>query len=445
MTQGAHTRSAMLRISSLVGERTLFENEAYRRLWLAKLLSHIPTNAIVYAMLIMVVDATGKSFFSSLFVVAYIAPTALLGTISGVLVDRLPKGIVLAGTSAIRGALCVLLAISTGNVLVIYLIAVLFAVGSQLSGPAEGSALPAVVPSKDLTAANSLNNLGSLISQVVGLMILPVVFLKTVGPAPLAIVCGCMFAAAAFNFLLVEGLGGAVESMPVTIEDTRERFAQAWHRLTMDSVSYISVVIVVLTNTMGLVIATLLPRYADKVLGVNPENVIFVAAPAALGIWLAMRVVREVSGRVSAWWSVGGSFGALVLMILLLAFVAPFGNALQDINPAGLFDPGPFGQTTARIMITSVLGAALAFAFTFVNIVGRSIVNERIPREMQGRVLAAQTVLSNLASIPPILLTGLLADVIGVTPIFFFVAVTGAVLAMYYAARNLAMPARVTR
>src|SRR4051812_3803233 len=79
----ADTRAAMLRLSSLVGERTLFENESFRRLWLSKLLSHAPTNAIVYTMLILVVQATGKSFFSSLFVVAYIAPTALLGTVSG--------------------------------------------------------------------------------------------------------------------------------------------------------------------------------------------------------------------------------------------------------------------------------------------------------------------------------------------------------------------------
>ena len=113
------------------------------------------------------------------------------------------------------------------------------------------------------------------------------------------------------------------------------------------------------------------------------------------------------------------------------------------MNPLGIFDPGPFGQSTARIMISSVLGAGLAFAFTFVNIVGRSIVNERIPKEMQGRVLAAQNVLTNLASIPPILLTGLLADAAGVSPVFFLIAIGCALTAAYYAARNLAMPARV--
>ena len=62
--------------------------------------------------------------------------------------------------------------------------------------------------------------------------------------------------------------------------------------------------------------------------------------------------------------------------------------------------------------------------------------------EMQGRVFAGQTVLTNIASIPPILLTGILADVIGIAPVFFLVAVAGALLAAYYTARNLAMPVR---
>lgn len=438
----ADTRTAMLRLSALVGERTLFENEAYRRLWLARLLSHIPANAVIYTMLILVVNATGRSFASSLFVVAYIAPSALLGTLSGAIVDRAPKGLVLGGTNALRAALCLLLAISTENVVMIYVIAVGFAVTSQVSGPAESAALPAIVEPVDYTSANSLNNLGGLIAQVAGLMLLPAVFLKTVGAPPLAFVCAALFLAATFQFLLIEGLGGPVSDVRITIGDTRERFAQAWQHLTRDSVSYISVVIVVLANTTALVVVTLLPRYATEVLGITAENAIFVVTPAALGIWLALRFVGGLSRRVSPWWSVGGSFGALVAGVMLLAFIHRLGDALSRWNPAGAFDPGPFGEGTARIVMTMAIAAALAFAFTFVNVVGRTVVNERIPREMQGRVFAAQSVLTNLASIPPILLTGLLADAIGVTPVFFVIGALCGLLAMFYAARNLAMPAR---
>ncbi len=435
-------RAAMLRLSALVGDRALFENDAYRKLWVAKLLSATPGNAVVYAMLLLVVDATGRTFSSSLFVAAYIAPTALLGTVSGVFVDRAPKGIVLALTNAARAGLCLLLAISTDNVMVIYVLAVLFAVAAQFSGPAESAALPAVVPPEQFTAANSLNNLGGLIAQIAGLMILPAVFFKTVGAEALAIACAAMFGIAAFNFLLVDGLGGPVSDVRMSLDDARERFAQAWHRLTLDSVSYISVVIVVLANTTALIVATLLPRYASQVLGIGTENVIFVITPAALGIGLSLRFVRNMSGRVSPWWSVGGSFAALVVGVMLCAFVRPLGDRLEALNLFGLFDPGPFGEGTARILLTMALAAWLAFAFTFVNVVARSIINERMPREMQGRVFAAQSVLTNLASIPPILLTGLLADVIGVSPVFFFVGLVCGLLALFYSARNLASPAR---
>jgi MFS family permease len=436
------TRAAMLRLSGLVGERALFENDAYRRLWLAKLISAIPSNAVVYGMLLLVVEATGRSFSSSIFVAAYIAPTALLGAVSGVFVDRAPKGVLLGLINAARVGLCLLLAISTDNVLVIYLIAVMFAVASQFSGPAESAALPAVVPPEDFTAANSLNNLGGLISQVVGLMVLPALFLKTIGAEALAIACAIMYGAAAFNFLLIEGLGGPVSDVRMSVEDARERFAEAWHRLTLDSVSYISVVIMVLANTTGLIVATLLPRFASEVLDIGTDNVIFVVTPAAVGIWLALRFVRALSGRTSPWWSVGGSFVALVLGVMACAFIRPWGDQIESWNLFGLFDPGPFGDTTARIIVTMVLALGLAFAFTFVNVVARSVINERMPRDMQGRVFAAQSVLTNLSSIPPILLTGLIADLIGVPPVFFIVGLGCGVLALVFSARNLASPTR---
>jgi MFS family permease len=441
-TPRAAGAGAMLRLSALVGERALFENDAYRKLWLAKLLSATPANAVVYTMLLLVVNATGNSFSSSLFVAAYIAPTALLGTVSGVFVDRAPKGLLLALVNAARVAFCLLLAISTDNVAIIYIIAVLFAVAGQFSGPAEAAALPAVVPPEDFTAANSLGNLGGLMSQVAGIMVLPALFLKTVGAEALAVVCAVMFGAAAFNFLLIEGLGGPVSDVRMSIEDARERFAQAWHRLTLDSVSYISVVIMVVANTVGLIVATLIPRFASQVLHVNTENAIFVVTPAAVGIWLALRFVRGMAGRVSPWWSVGGSFAAMTVGVVLCGFVRPMGDQLESWNLFGAFDPGPFGDGTARIIITMALGLGLAFTFTFVNVVARSVVNERMPRDMQGRVFAAQGVLTNLLSIPPILFAGLLADLTTVTFVFVLVGVLAGLSAVLLAARNLASPTR---
>ena len=426
----AATRTAMLRLSALVPERALFENDAFRRLWLSRLLSQVPSNAIVYAMLIVVVEATGKSFSSSLFVAAYIAPAAILGSFAGVLVDRFPKGIMIGGSHAARAALCMMLAIAVDSVVWIYVIAVLFAVAGQLSGPAESSALPSLVPPEEYTAANSLNNLGGLVAQIVGVVLLPVVFLNTVGAGPLAVVCGAMFAFAALNVLMIDGLAGAISDVDMTVQDAREQFAEAWHRLTLDSVAYLAVIVVVLGNTSGLVVATLIPRFASQVLGIEIQNAIFVVAPAAIGIWASLRFAHLVAGGISPWWSLGGSFVALVVGVTLCAFVTPLSELL------------PFAPDVSAIIITMMLAPVLAFAFTLVNIIGRSVVNERIPREMQGRVFAAQGTLTNLASIPPILLTGVLADLMGVEPVFFLVGIGTGLIGLFFVARNVASPAR---
>ena len=175
-------------------------------------------------------------------------------------------------------------------------------------------------------------------------MVLPVVFLKTAGPEALALVCAAMFLFAAFEFMLVPGLGGAVRQIPLSLDDARERFAEAWDRLASDSVSYIAVVMVVLASTTSLVVVTLLPRYSTKVLGVNSENAIFLVTPAAAGIWLALRFVRRVSGRYSPSWTIGLSFGALVAGVMVLAFIRPIGAMVSDANPLGLFDPGPLAR-----------------------------------------------------------------------------------------------------
>ena len=231
-----------------------------------------------------------------------------------------------------------------------------------------------------------------------------------------------MFAAAAVEFMLVPRIGGAVSQFPLSIEDARERFAEAWSRLASDTVSYIAVVMVVLASTTSLVVVTLLPRYSTHVLGINAENAIFIVTPAAVGIWLALRFVAAVAGRLHGVVDDGRARSARSSPASCCCRSSGhLGRSRRSIR-SGCSTPDRSARSRARMVITGVIAAGLAFAYTFLNIVGRSVVNQRIPQEMQGRVFAAQTVLTNLASIPPILLAGLLADALGVTSVFFFVA-----------------------
>ena len=181
----------------------------------------------------------------------------------------------------------------------------------------------------------------------------------------------------------------------------------------------------------------LAPRFAEQVLGISTENAIYVFAPATLGIILGLRVVDWLTHQVSKSWVVTTGFILVVLSTVAMAMVPQSARLLENQNPLGLFSGGLFGTTAARIMVTLVFAGMTGFAYSVVNVAGRSLLNERVPMPMQGRVFAAQTVLSNLASIVPLLLAGALADWWGVSPVLIAVAVAVLLIAVWGAFQTM--------
>jgi len=389
---------------------TILQEDSFRRLWLGRLCSHTALNAVLYTLLVLAVgNGESSSIKSALFITAYLLPTATLGTISGVLVDRLPKHLVLAAINVARfGFMLVLIMSSTDNLWTVYGVALLVAITSQFAAPAEASALPEVVQSQQLTSANSAINLGGLISQVVGFAVLAPMFLNTIGPRPLFFASAILFAAAAAFFLTIHTLGDKEVDLDSTVDavrDVRNQFAEAWQRLTSDVASYMAVIVTVLASTASLVAVTLMPRFTQEVLDIPVQNAIFVFAPAAIGVVLGLRLVQILEKRVRRGWLVGAGFVLVMTSFFSLALVIPLGEVLSGATS--------MSETAGRIVVTIVLSSAAAFSYSVLGVSSRSLINERIPIEFQGRVFAAQVVLSNLASIPPILLAGVITALVG--------------------------------
>jgi MFS family permease len=425
MTTGdvAETSTRRWRWETLTGGGAILQEESFRRLWLGRLCSQTALNAVLFTLLVLAVgEGSGTSIKSALFITAYLLPTATLGTISGVLVDRLPKNLLLTAVNIGRLGLMVILLMADADIWTIYAIALFIAITSQFATPAEAAALPQVVRQDQLTLANSTSSLGGLVSQVIGFAVLPPFFLNTIGAKPLFFVAAVLFGAAAAFFLAIRHLGARQIDLDSTIDAVREvrkQFAQAWERLKSDLGAYMSVIIVVLASAASLVAVTLMPRFTQDVLGIPMRNAIFVFLPAALGILAGLRLVQWLERRLPKGWLVGTGFSLLAASFIGLALVKPLAGALEALNPLALFDPGPFGDTTARILVTIVFSSAAAFSLSIVGVASRSLVNERMPLEIQGRVFAAQNVLTNLASILPILLAGLLAELFGVELVMF--------------------------
>ena len=433
----AATPSRRWRWETLTGGGAVLQEDSFRRLWLGRLLSHTALNAVLYTLLISAVgEGSGSGIKSALFISAYLLPTATLGTFSGVLVDRLPKNLVLTGVNAVRFGLMLVLLMSSNSLWTVYGVALLIAMTSQFAGPAEAAALPQVVRSDQLTMANSTSNFGGLVSQVVGFAVLAPFFLNTIGPKPLFFVSAVLFAAAAAFFLTIHTLGSLHVDLEETVDavrDVRNQFAEAWETLGRDVSAYMSVIIVVLSSSASLVAVTLMPHFTSSVLGVPVRNAIFIFLPAALGILTGLRLVHWFDRRLARSWLVGVGFCLLAGSLVGLGLTSVFADIVVGVT--GLSD------TAARIAVAIVFSTTAAFSFSVVGVASRSLVNERMPLQIQGRVFAAQVVLANLASIPPIVLAGVLSEVVGVEPVMLLTVVILVSAAAWTFARAAARPA----
>src|SRR3989304_3643928 len=69
----------------------LLANDRFRRLLESRAVGQIGQNAMLYPLLILVVNETGSSIHSALLVTAFILPSILFGLPAGGLADVLPK------------------------------------------------------------------------------------------------------------------------------------------------------------------------------------------------------------------------------------------------------------------------------------------------------------------------------------------------------------------
>ena len=431
----AEARARRIDLWHLTGGRALLQKEGFRRLLLTRVLAQLGQNAIFYALFVLVAQKTNASIYTGLLVIAFAIPSATLGPLSGVIVDRFSRGWLLVVMNGLRLLMCLALVASDQSVWILYVFSLLLSASMQFVGPAESAALAQVVEQDELTGANSLFNLGGLAGQAGGMAILAPIFLKTVGASPLFILAGALFAAAAVIIATVPRLGAAYAPRYPSSAGVRTQFARAWRALRGDDQAYMALIMAVVGSASLLVGITLLPRYAKSILDVSTENLIFVFSPAAIGLFLGLRLVGRLERFLGKGRTVSLGFALLTLSLLSFGLVGKLGAFLTHQNPLDLFDPGPFDERSGRIIVTMVTAVVAGFAYSLIGVASRALINERIAGEMQGRVFAALTVLSNLASIVPLLLAGALADWLGVQPVLVAVAALMALFVIWTAWR----------
>ena len=427
----------------------LLEDDAFKRYWVMRLASHGATNALGYALLVLTIRHSASAMATGGLLLTLIVPSALMGALSGVAVDRLPRGLILFTANVVRAVLCFLLIGAKDSLPGLYLVSLGFGIVTQFAVPAEGAVIPHIVKSRRLVAANSFINLGTLASQVLGALVLAPLLLKTTNGDPLLFILMGLFVFSALMITIIPQFqfSSPADGREVSMRAVRREFAEGWLRLGRDPTAFLALILLVVTSVSTLIVATLLPKFATQVLQLAPENIVFVLAPVGIGVFLGLRSVEFLSDRLNKLMTISVAFLFMAVALIAMGLVPGSARIVESSDPLGVFSAGPLNNQSARIFATVVYANVYGFALTVVMTMGRVLLNERIPLTMQGRIFAAQAVLSNLAAIAPVVLAGLVADAVGVEPVLICAGVGALLAAAWSQARSsrvvpLAAPSR---
>src|SRR3972149_1479552 len=104
----------------------LLRNPRFRRLLESRVIGQTAQNALLYTLLILVVEETGSSVQSTVLIMAFTIPSIILGIPAGTIADILPKRFTLTAGYLLRAAVVGALIYYRGDVWAIFLLAAAF-------------------------------------------------------------------------------------------------------------------------------------------------------------------------------------------------------------------------------------------------------------------------------------------------------------------------------
>ena len=419
-------------------------------------------------------------------IILFSLPAVLFGPTAGVFVDRMSKRRVLTISNLLRGLLTTAFLVFNHTLGVIYTLLFITSTISQFFAPAEASTIPLLVDEGDLLPALSLFNVTFVVAQALGFVVVAPALYNIFGSRTGAYVLyssvSVLFvvAAALVWTLPLPGTSRAARGQIVDREAAREfRTAvvrrlrhgirnhgfQALRRAVRPSVAIFSGVMEELREgwdfvgrdrylrdailQQALVSALLLMMaqlasgsFIHEVLHLPPTDTSYVLAPAGVGLIIgsvfAGRVVARLGkmGSVSVGFvSLGLGLGGMALAPIALAPAlekvtrVPVVTACTSHAPECSALLHQTVQTLAHPLEAAIfwvlfesLAFALGAAMALVNVPAQTLMQERTPQWIKGRVIALQQVAANAAPIPVLLFAGKLAETLGVIQVMFVVA-----------------------
>ncbi len=409
----------------------VFRNRPFLLLWLSQLFTQVGANMVMYALTVVILEAGSPSTAVSLLVLTFLGPAVLFSAVAGVFVDRVDRRVILVVTNILRGAAFVALFLAGGFLPAIMLLSATVSTITVFFAPAEAAMIPVLVPRHQLISANGVFTLTLNAAFAVGFALLgPLLGALFGAEGVILIVAGCYLLAAVFCWTLPSAppgtaieadMAAVVGETAAEVESTLAQFREgiAFIRAT-PKVSWSLIYLGIAASLVG-VLAVVGSTFAQKVLGLDPNNLVVIILPLGFGIVTGILLLNQFGHLAPRRRIIEAGLVGLGVLLGLLAVVVPVARLLQGAASQTGIDA--LKNLTSLLGIVEAIALVAGVAYALVAIPSQTQLQEDIPGETRGRVFGILNMLVSTASFLPLLIAGPLVDVVGTTNTLLLVAV----------------------
>jgi MFS family permease len=240
-------------------------------------------------------------------------------------------------------------------------------------------------------------------------------------PSILFGICAALFVIAAVQAVLI-GSTKSAQRREIGGGIPGRWWLTGWRQMRSDPAVMHAAVELTLLSMSLIILSGLIPKFIEDTLGLPVDIGALVLTPAAIGVVLGLRVAGFLAHRVPHSLLSTFGFAAYVVCLGLLCFVNQESDFLSGYGMFSWLGSIEIGSFEGGGVLAMFLVLPLGFAYAVVSVAGQTVINDRVPLHLQGRVGSTQAAMSALASSVPVVLAGLLSDVFGVTPVMALVA-----------------------
>ncbi len=376
----------------------VLKTKNFVKIWSSQILSQLTVNLLNFVLIIKIFESTHSTVAVSLFWLFWALPAIFLGPFSGTLIDFLGTRKILI-LSNLSQALVVLLYLPVRNsVWPIYSVLLLYSFLNQFYLPAEAATLPGAVTKKLLPPANSLFLFTNYASLVLGYGL----------AGPLIKLIGRQFPFALGSLMLILA-AIVVRLLPVQtfskinhkissqrLPDFFQKLSEGYQFIRYNPNVLFPLLILVFSQITLSILAVLAPALVVKILNTDLINIssrliLPIGVGGVLGMITTVKLLKNIRKR----YLINSGFFLLSFSLFFLVLAVPHFHHYF------------------KILGEIILGLISGFAFSLFTVPTQTLLQEKTPNNLRGRVFGVLGFLITISAVLPVLFVATIGEFLG--------------------------------